>query len=160
MKTLLIAFLISTTTFANIPQGSYLLDKIACSVGNKTLKLGGKFMVYTITLDVFESKMRMTAIAKNRPWAPFKLDCVQQNYGDYSIISNDTYEGNLPLESVKCNSSLWEKILRKNLFGVEEQSNFSYSYSDGKLVVQNPNSITKYSCADNGGHAIYYYTKK
>jgi hypothetical protein len=143
---------------ANIPTGKYQVEKIQCKSGH-TMKLGGKFMVYSIFLDIEDTKMKMTAIAKSGSWAPFKLDCTQVNQGAYVNTHEFKFEGDLPNTSVKCNAAAWESILKKKLFGVEEYGEFTYQVSENKLVISNPNTITKYSCDKAGDYPIYHYTK-
>lgn len=157
MKTLVL-LLLTMTTFAQIPSGKYTLEKIECSDG-KILKIGGKFMIYTVTLDVSEEKMKMTAIAKSAKWAPFKLDCTQVNEGEFKVVSSSQYEGSLPLASVKCNAKTWEGILNKQHFGVEEQGIFDYEVTDSGLVIFNPATATPYSCKDTNSYPIYHYKR-
>lgn len=159
MKTLLLGLFLSMNALAQIPTGSYILEKIQCK-GDKTLKLGGKFMQYKITLDVTEGLMKMTAVAKNGSWAPFKLRCTQINEGKFSYTGDNTYEGNLGLLSVKCNAATWENILRKQLFGVEDQGNFEYHVNGNKLTIENPDTITKYSCEKTNTYPVYHYIKQ
>jgi len=159
-KMALLFLLLSTSVFADIPHGRYVLDKIQCASGD-VLKLGGKFMVYKVTLDITDADMKMTAIAKSGSWAPFKLDCTQVNTGKYSYRGDTQYEGDLALDSVKCNAKTWEKILRKQLFGVEAQGVFNYTVSGNKLTISNPNTITKYkTCKKANSYPIYHYTKQ
>jgi hypothetical protein len=157
MKTFL-ALLISTSVFATIPQGTYQLEKIQCSTG-KTMKLGGKFLVYVITLKVQETTLVMTAKAKAGSWAPFKLNCTQVNSGEYIYTAEGKYEAELPMSAVKCNAEAWTNILKKQHFGVEEYGSFTYAVSGDKLVIQNPNTVTKYSCEKTNGYPIYHYYK-
>ncbi|OUR99801.1 hypothetical protein A9Q84_01875 [Halobacteriovorax marinus] len=160
MKKLALLFLIlSTSVFADIPVGHYELDKIMCSNG-EALKLGGKFMSYTIALDVTEIDMKMTAVAKSASWSPFKLFCTQINVGKFSYIEDNKYEGYLALNSVKCNAKIWEGRLRKHAFGIEEQGVFTYTVVGNKLTIQNPETVTKYSCKKTGSFPIYHYTLK
>lgn len=159
MKFLLtLLVLLSVSAFANIPDGKYKVDKIQCSTG-KIMKLGGKFMVYEIYLDIAGSKMTMTAKADSGSWAPFRLHCTQVNEGSFVYTKEGKYEGDLPNTSTKCNADAWTSILKKKLFGVEEYGEFTYLVSGNKLEVYNPNTITKYSCDKTGGYPIYYYTK-
>lgn len=155
----LLLILLSTSVLADIPAGHYELDQIKCADGNE-LKLGGKFMTYKIALDVTDGEMKMTAVAKSGSWAPFKLYCTQINTGKFSYIEDDKYEGYLSLSSVKCNAKIWEGRLKKHAFGIEEQGVFTYSVSGNKLTIQNPDTVTKYSCKKTGSYPIYYYTKK
>ncbi|MCT4640973.1 MAG: hypothetical protein N4A33_01665 [Bacteriovoracaceae bacterium] len=155
---LLLALLLSVSAFATIPTGKYQVEKIQCKTG-KVMKLGGKFMIYTIYLNVSDTKMKMTAKAKAGSWAPFKLDCTQINEGEYVHTSEGKYEGELPNISTKCNNARWTKILKKKLFGVEEYGEFNYTVNGNKLVIFNPNTITKYSCDKAGDYPIYYYKK-
>lgn len=154
----LLTILVSTQVLANIPTGKYKADKIQCKTG-KALKLGGKFMVYTITLDVTDTNMVMTAKAKSGSWAPFKLNCTQVNKGSYVYTQENKYEGDLPNTSVKCNAAAWTAILKKKLFGVEKYGEFNYKVKGKKLTIYNKNTITKYSCDKAGDYPIYYYTK-
>lgn len=148
----------SMSVFATIPTGNYKVDKIQCKTGKK-LKLGGKFMVYTIYLEVAETEMIMTAKAKSGSWAPFKLNCTQINKGAYVYTQEKKYEGELPNTSAKCNARAWTGILKKKLFGVEEYGEFTYSVKGNKLTIYNPKTVTKYSCDKAGDYPIYYYTK-
>ena len=158
----LIAILMMLTTvgaYANIPVGQYKVDKIQCKTG-KELKLGGRFMVYSLLLDVEATSWKMTAIAKSGSWAPFRLDCTQINVGKFTYTSEGKLEGDLPNESVECNSPAWTEILRRKLFGVEEFGEFTYKVDGRKLEIYNPNTITKYSCDSAGDYPIYYYTRQ
>lgn len=156
---LLMALFFGLSVLAQIPTGNYKLEKIVCSDG-KVLKLGGKFMIYDVSLEIFESEMKMTAIAKNAKFAPFKLNCTQVNKGSYTITSETNYEGSLPLFSVKCNAKAWESILNKQHFGVEEQGVFDYEVDGNKLVLFNPATATPYSCKDTNSYPVYHYIKK
>ena len=158
----LIAIIMMLTTvgaYANIPVGQYKVDKIQCKTG-KELKLGGRFMVYSLLLDVEATSWKMTAIAKSGSWAPFRLDCTQINVGKFTYTSEGKLEGDLPNESVECNSPAWTEILRRKLFGVEEFGEFTYKVDGRKLEIYNPNTITKYSCDSAGDYPIYYYTRQ
>ena len=158
----LIAILMMLTTvgaYANIPVGQYKVDKIQCKTG-KELKLGGRFMVYSLLLDVEATSWKMTAIAKSGSWAPFRLDCTQINVGKFTYTSEGKLEGDLPNESVECNSPAWTEILRRKLFGVEEYGEFTYKVDGRKLEIYNPNTITKYSCDSAGDYPIYYYARQ
>ncbi len=157
----LLTLLLSVSIFAAIPAGDYKLDRIVCSSG-KELKLGGKFMVYTVTLDVTASDMRMTAIAKSGSWAPFRLDCTQTNYGKYSLVNASTYQGYLGLENVTCNNDRWTDRLRKRPFAAEPNVvDFNYSVSGNSLVIKSPNTTNNFkSCAKDNAYPIYYYTKQ
>lgn len=150
--------LISVTAMANIPTGKYKVEKIQCNTGH-VMKLGGKFMVYEIYLDVTDHEMIMTANADSGSWAPFKLHCTQVNKGSFVYTAEGKYEGDLPNISTKCNNAAWTNILKKKLFGVEEYGEFNYEVNGDKLVIFNPNTVTKYSCDKTGGYPIYYYTK-
>lgn len=151
--------LVSMSAMATIPTGRYKVEKIQCTTG-KVMKLGGKFMVYTIYLDVSDRDMVMTAHAKSGSWAPFRLDCTQVNKGTFTYTQENKYEGELPNVSVKCNADRWTNILKKKLFGVEEFGEFTYSVDGNKLTISNPNTITKYSCDKDGGYPVYYYVKQ
>ena len=153
-----LTLLVSTTAFANIPLGTYKVDKIQCKTG-KQLKLGGKFMVYSIMLEVKETEMIMTAKAKSGSWAPFRLNCTQLNRGKYVYTQEGKYEGELPNISASCNNSMWTNILKKRLFGVEEYGVFNYKVNGNKLEVYNADSVTKYSCEAVGDYPVYYYTR-
>lgn len=155
---ILMLTLVTTTAFANIPLGKYQVEKIQCKTG-KTMKLGGKFMLYTIFLEVSENYMVMTANAKSGSWAPFKLNCTQVNKGKYVYTQQNVYEGDLPNISVQCNSPAWTNILKKRLFGVEKYGVFNYQVNGNKLTVYNENTMTKYSCDKPGDYPIYYYKK-
>lgn len=157
-KLSLVLALLSFNAFATIPTGKYQVDKIQCSTG-KVMKLGGKFMVYKIFLDVGEGEMVMTAKANSGSWAPFKLNCTQVNKGTFTYTQENKYEGELPNVSVKCNASVWTSILKKKLFGVETYGEFDYTVNGDKLTISNPNTVTKYSCAKTGGYPVYHYTK-
>jgi hypothetical protein len=154
----LLTMMISTQVLANIPTGKYKADKIQCKTG-KVMKLGGKFMIYSIYLDVAATNMVMTARAKSGSWAPFKLDCTQVNKGSYVYTQENKYEGELPNVSVKCNAAAWTAILKKKLFGVEKYGEFNYKVSGKKLTIYNPNTVTKYSCDSAGDYPIYHYSK-
>ncbi len=154
----LITMLVSFGAMANIPVGKYKVEKIQCT-GGKVMKLGGKFMVYEIFLDVSDSEMVMTANAKSGSWAPFRLDCTQVNKGTFTYTQEGKYEGDLPNTSVKCNAATWTRILKKKLFGVEEYGEFTYVVNGNKLTISNPNTVTKYSCDKDGGYPVYYYNK-
>ena len=158
MKAIFLSLVISSICFGQIPNGTYRLEKIMCSTGKK-LKLGGKFMQYQVDLKINDNLMNMTAIAKSAKWAPFKLKCTQKNEGKFSIRSNKTYEGYLQLSHVECNAKMWEGILKKHAFGVEEQGTFTYAISGKKLTIENPKTVTKYSCKKTGGYPIYHYNK-
>lgn len=148
----------STTAFAVIPAGTYQVDKIQCHKSKKVLKLGGKFMVYKIRLEVSATDMTMTATANSGSWAPFKLNCTQVNKGKVVYTKENTYEGELPNVSVKCNNDMWTGILKKKLFGVEKYGEFTYKLDGNKLVIFNPNTITRYSCETPGDYPVYYYS--
>lgn len=158
-KLVLLLALLSSQVRADIPTGHYELDQIKCSDG-KVLKLGGKFMTYKIALDITDVGMKMTAVAKSAKWAPFKLLCTQTNEGKFSYIEEDKYEGYLSLTGVKCNAKIWENRLRKHAFGIEEQGVFNYTSENGKLVIHNEETVTKYSCKKTNSYPIYYYSKK
>lgn len=158
MKTIITALLIASSALAQIPLGTYKAEKIQCKTG-KVMKLGGKFMVYEIFLDVKASEMVMTARAKSGSWAPFKLDCTQVNRGDYVYTQEGKYEGELPNISAKCNNPMWTNILKKKLFGVEEWGVFTYQVNGDKLKIFNPDTVTKYSCDTAGDYPIYHYKK-
>lgn len=158
MKLTIILTLLTSMAFANIPSGTYKVDKIQCKTG-KELKLGGKFMTYSIYLNVTEESMKMTAVAKAGKWAPFKLNCTQINEGSFVYTQENKYEGELVNTSVNCNSKMWTAILKKKLFGVEEYGEFSYLVDGNELTIFNPNTVTKYSCDADGDYPTYYYTK-
>lgn len=158
MKALIGMFLVIGSATAQIPLGKYKAEKIQCKSG-KTMKLGGKFMVYEIFLDVKQTEMVMTANANSGSWAPFKLNCTQLNKGSYVYTQEGKYEGELKNISAKCNNAMWEAILKKKLFGVEEYGVFNYKVNGPKVEVFNPNTVTKYSCDGPGDYPIYYYTK-
>ena len=160
MKHAIFIFLLFTSTalLANIPEGRYQLDKIQCSTG-KVLKQGGQFITYKLLLDITDSQMKMTALAKSGSWAPFKLDCIQINEGSFTYTQEGKYEGDLPNTSVRCNAKTWTNILKKRLFGVEEFGTFAYQILGKKLTISNPDTITKYSCEKTNGYPIYHYTK-
>jgi hypothetical protein len=161
MKTLLV-MLMTLTTFA-LPQGKFVLDKIQCrdqnGVDGKTLKLGGKLMVYKINLEITDTELLMDVHAKSGPWAPFRLICDQKNEGKYSLIGDNHYEGFLEMTLSKCNAKMWERILKKHSFGVEEQGVFTYTYENGKLITYNKDTVTKYSCEKTNSYPVYYYDK-
>ena len=160
MKFLITLLLVlSINTFANIPAGRYKVDKIQCKSG-KVMKLGGRFMVYNILLDVTQSNWKMTAIAKSGSWAPFRLNCTQINEGSFTYTQENKLEGELPNTSVKCNAATWTRILKQRLFGVEKYGEFTYQVQGKKLSIYNPNTVTKYSCDKAGDYPIYYYTKQ
>jgi hypothetical protein len=154
----LVLMSISINAFAIIPTGNYKIEKIQCKTG-KVMKLGGKFMVYDILLNVGETQMEMTATAKSAEWAPFKMDCKQLNRGKFVYTKEGKYEGDLPNVMVKCNAPAWTSIMKKKLFGVEKYGEFTYTVSGSKLVVFNPETMTKYSCKASGDYPIYHYTK-
>lgn len=159
MKTLLVLLTIMSAAISGeIPLGKYKVEKIQCNTG-KVMKLGGKFMVYEIFLEVKASEMIMTAHAKSGSWAPFKLDCEQVNRGQYIYAQEGKFEGELPNISAKCNSPTWTRILKKKLFGVEEWGVFNYTVKGDKLEIFNPETVTKYSCDKTGGYPVYYYKK-
>lgn len=151
--------LASATAFATIPEGRYKVDKIQCKTG-KQLKLGGRFMVYSLLLDVGATSWKMTAKAKSGSWAPFRLDCTQINRGKFTYTAEGKLEGDLPNESVECNAAAWTEILKRRLFGVEEFGVFNYKIQGNKLEIYNPNTVTKYSCDAAGDYPVYYYTKQ
>ncbi len=157
---MLIALALCCSSFAqaNIPQGKYQIEKIQCKSG-KVLKLGGKFMVYKIYLDVGAGSITMTATANSGSWAPFKLNCTQVNEGQFTYTQEGKYEGDLPNKSVKCNAKAWEQILRKKLFGVEEYGTFNYQVNGNQVIIYNPQTITKYSCDQSGDYPIYHYKR-
>ncbi len=155
---ILMLTVLSLNVYSNIPEGRYQVEKIQCTTG-KTLKLGGKFMVYKIYLDVSNGLMKMTAKANSGSWAPFKLNCTQVNEGSFTYTQEGKYEGELPNTSVRCNAKAWTRILKKKLFGVEKFGEFSYAVNGDKLVISNPDTVTKYSCDKNGGYPVYYYKK-
>ncbi|EQC48016.1 hypothetical protein [Bacteriovorax sp. Seq25_V] len=159
MKKMILALLVmASSVSAALPQGSFILQKIQCSNG-EDLKLGGKFMQYDVRFDISDAEIKMTAIAKSAKWAPFKLDCTQINLGKYSLIDDNKYEGFLAVDSVECNAKAWESILRKQLFGVEEQGVFTYSVNGDELRVFNEQTVTPYSCKKTGSYPIYIYKK-
>jgi len=159
MKFLFTLLFIASIANASLPQGNYVLKKIQCSNG-EDLKLGGKFMLYDVSFDITDVDIKMTAIAKSAKWAPFKLDCTQVNVGKYSLIGDNQYEGYLAVDTVNCNAKAWESILRKQLFGVEEQGVFTYEVDGEELKISNPDTVTPYSCKKTGSYPIYIYTKK
>ena len=148
----------SKLALANIPNGNYKIEKIQCQSG-KVMKLGGKFMIYEIFLKVSGNEMTMTAKANSADWAPFKLNCTQVNQGQFQYTQAGQFEGDLPNISVECNNPSWTNILKKRLFGVEQFGTFDYSFDGSQLVIQNKDTITKYSCDQNGDYPIYYYKK-
>lgn len=150
--------LLANFSFAQIDEGRYKAQKIQCKSG-KTLKLGGKFMIYDIYLEIKDNRMTMTAIAKSGDWAPFRLNCTQLNQGNFTYTKENTYEGELPNISVSCNSPAWTAILQRKLFGVEEFGEFTYAQSAGQLIIHNSQTVTKYSCDAPGDYPIYYYQK-
>lgn len=158
MKTLLAAVLVISSAMAQIPLGKYKAEKIQCKTG-KVMKLGGKFMVYEIFLDVKASEMVMTAVAKSGSWAPFKLNCSQVNRGSYVYTQEGKYEGELPNISAKCNNAMWTAILKRKLFGVEEYGVFNYRVNGNRVQIFNPDTITKYSCDGAGDYPVYHYKK-
>lgn len=158
MKLVLFMVTITTMAFANIPVGTYKVNKIQCKSGH-TMKLGGKFMTYDIFLNVDETKMKMTAVAKSGSWAPFKLNCTQVNEGDFTYTQENKYEGELLNTSVKCNAKAWTAILKKKLFGVEEFGEFNYEVDGKNLTIYKTNSSTAYSCDAEGDYPVYYYSK-
>lgn len=141
-----------------IPDGDYKIEKIQCKSG-KTLKLGGKFLIYDIFLNINSNEMTMTAKAHAGDWAPFKLECTQVNKGNFTYISSDQYEGSLPNISVQCNNDMWTNILKKKLFGVENFGKFSFTTEANQLVIYNKDTVTKYSCDQANDYPIYYYNK-
>lgn len=161
MKTIAILLtVLSLPVLANIPEGSYVAEKIQCHKSKKVLKLGGKFMVYKIQLNVTPKDLTMIATANSGSWAPFKLNCTQVNKGRIVYTRENTYEGDLPNVSVKCNNAVWTNILKKKLFGVEKYGEFTYNVSGNKVVIFNPKTTTRYSCDQSGDYPVYYYTKK
>lgn len=158
MKLILTLLFFTSTAMANIPNGTYQVDKVQCKSG-KVLKLGGKFMVYNIKLAIASGRWEMTAIAKSGSWAPFKLNCTQINKGKFTYTQENKLEGDLPNSSVKCNSPAWTSILKRRLFGVEEYGEFTYKVKGKKLTLFNPSTVTKYSCDKAGDYPIYYYSK-
>lgn len=159
MKLLTLAIaLMATPVLAKLPTGKFTLEKIQCSTG-KTLKLGGKFMVYKVNLDITDSTLKMSVTAKSGSWAPFKLNCVQINNGKYSLIGDSQYSGYLSKDYVKCNAKAWEDIVNKKGFGVEKEGVFNYTFANNKLVIKNPNTVTKYSCDKENGYPIYHYIR-
>lgn len=158
MKLVLLVSILSLSVFANIPEGRYQIEKIQCSTG-KVLKLGGKFMVYKIFLDVGEGVMKMTATANSGSWAPFKLNCTQVNEGTFTYTQEGKYEGELPNTLVECNAPAWTRIMKKKLFGVEEFGTFDYQVVENKLTISNPDTVTKYSCDKTEGYPVYHYIK-
>lgn len=158
MKAILTAIFITGFALAQIPLGKYKVEKIQCKTG-KVMKLGGKFMVYEIFLDVKATEMVMTAHAKSGSWAPFKLNCTQINKGGFVYTQEGKYEGELPNISAQCNNPMWTNILKKKLFGVEEWGVFNYKVAGDKLEIYNPETVTKYSCDSAGDYPVYYYKK-
>jgi hypothetical protein len=160
MKTLMsiLMMVFANLSFANIPEGNYKIEKIQCQSG-KVMKLGGKFMIYEIFLKVSGNQMTMTAKANSADWAPFKLNCTQVNQGQFQYTTSGQYEGELPNINVECNNPSWTNILKKRLFGVEEFGTFEYSVNGNQLVIQNKDTITKYSCDQSGDYPIYFYKK-
>lgn len=148
----------SFSALAVIPEGTYKATKIQCKSG-KVMKLGGKFIIYDIFLDVKPNEMMMTAKAYSGDWAPFKLQCTQINKGTISYISEEKYSGSLPNTFVECNNPTWTKLLKKRLFGVENQGTFNYKVSGDELMIFNAATVTKYSCDQAGDYPIYYYKK-
>lgn len=155
----LILLIFSLPAMANIPMGNYQVEKIECKNSKKVLKLGGKFMIYTINLKVDAGVMTMTAIANSGSWAPFTLNCTQINQGKFVYTKENTYEGELANISASCNNALWTNILKKKLFGVEEYGEFTYKMNGNKLEIFNPKTITKYSCTTPSDYPVYYYKK-
>lgn len=160
---LMSVLLVAGNTYGKIPVGTYLLDNITCSNGKK-LKMfskdGSHGMKYTVTLEVQNAgRMKMTAVAKSFSFAGFKLNCTQVNLGKFSYINNSSYQGYLSLDSVKCNVPGFTNRLRRKGFGVEEQSSFKYQVKGNKLRIENPNTITKYSCKKTNSYPIYNYTR-
>lgn len=145
-------------SFAELPQGDYIVEKVVCSDGRQ-LKLGGKFMEYTITLKITEDEMFQQAIAKSGSWAPFRLNCVQKNVGKYTQLSESQYEGFMEIDDVTCNASAWESMLYKKGFGVEKLGVFDYKMENGLLLISNERSENKFSCK-NGSFPTYYYKKQ
>lgn len=160
IKLIIISILImfSCYGFGIIPNGTYKIEKIVCKSG-KELKLGGKFMIYTIFLDVNGNDMLMTANANSGDWAPFKLNCTQTNQGKFTYTKESYYEGDLVNTSLHCNAAPWTAILRKKLFGVESYGEFFYNINGSNLTIYNMNTISKYSCDQIGDYPIYFYKK-
>ena len=161
MKLLLSALLlmISSAVLAEIPTGTYKVDKIQCKTGY-TMKLGGKFMEYAVYLDVKPTQMTMKVSAKSGSWAPFKLNCLQENKGRIVYTAENKYEGDLPMVNAKCNAETWTNIIKKKQFGVEAYGEFNYKVVGNKLTIWNPSTINKYKCTESGDYPIYYYTKQ
>jgi hypothetical protein len=158
MIKVLLFILIPVQLFANIPHGNYKIEKIQCQSG-KVMKLGGKFMIYEIYLNIKENEMTMTAKANSADWAPFKLNCTQINQGTFRYTQEGQFEGELPNISVECNNPTWTNILKKRLFGVEDFGEFNYKFQNNQLAIHNKDTITKYSCDQTGDYPIYYYKK-
>ncbi len=161
MKSLMLLLLATFTLSAGavIPKGLYKVDKIQCKSGY-SLKLGGKFMEYSVMLNVLETELVMSVKAKSGSWAPFKLNCDQVNRGKIVYTAENKYEGDLPMVKAKCNAETWTNIIKKKQFGVEEYGVFNYKVSGKKLTIWNPNTINKYKCTKSGDYPVYYYTKQ
>ncbi len=157
----LVSLLLAFSTFATIPQGSYLLDRIECTTG-QVLKLGGAFMRYNVTIEIAEESIEMTAIAKSAKWAPYILNCTQVNAGEFKYVGEGQYVGGLEIADVDCNLGVWKNILKKQHFGVESAGSiFDYEYADGKLKLSVQDTFTNYkTCREAGGSPIYYYNKQ
>lgn len=158
-KILMLLIPLSLNAYGSIENSSYILKKIVCSDG-KELKIGGKFMQYSVELEFNSAQIKMKAHAKSAQWAPFKLDCTQINTGKYSLSGENEYSGYLSLESVQCNASAWEAILKKQLFGVEEEGVFTFEKNGKSLKIFNKDTITKYSCKKTNSFPIYHYEQK
>lgn len=160
MKKLLIALtILISNSHADIPSGRYILEKIQCTSGTK-LKLGSDSMKYSISLDVSEGEMTMTAILKADYWSTIKLNCTQINKGTFSYSGDSQYNGYLALDYAKCNNFLYTKILKMNAFGTEEQGTFNYTVNGTKLTISNPDTKTLYStCKKTNSYPVYHYNK-
>jgi hypothetical protein len=154
-----IILIMSSVVLAEIPTGTYKVDKIQCKTGY-ALKLGGKFMEYAVYLDVRSTEMTMRVSAKAGSWAPFRLNCSQENKGRIVYTAENKYEGDLPMTKAKCNAETWTNIIKKKQFGVEAYGEFNYKVAGKKLMIWNPSTINKYKCTKSGDYPIYYYSKQ
>ena len=160
LASLLITTFLSVNLYANLPTGSFKIEKIQCKTGH-IMDVGGKFMVYDILLDITDKNIKMTATVEGGDWMPGTLNCEQINYGRYTNTRENQYEGDLPNIKTKCNNAAWTAMLKRWLFGVEEYGTFTYKVNGKRLVIYNKDTITKYSSCDKpGDYPIYHYIRR
>ena len=164
MKFLIVlAITLSANVWGDVPTGIFKLDKIQCSDG-KVLNIGGRFFDYSMKLVTGSEKMTVTAVNASKTIANFKLTCTIVNEGDYQNVEDGKFRGELKEKNCVCKNKRGEinklftnKICAKK-YGEEPLGISNYTFIEGKLLIDNPETTNIYSC-ENGSHPVYYYHK-